>query len=376
MREWRFLRGSPWDFALATWIPCTCLVIQAWLFTSGVPRDVPIAVVDEDHGAVSRSLIRALDAAPGIRVAAQPADLEQAWSLARRLGVYAIAYIPADASRDGARTGSATVFAYYNASYRVAAQTALGDVSDVVRAIGGQVATTYVAKAKGPESVRQVPIIAQTTVLFNSGRSYETFLLALILPAVILFGLTLSVTAAFAREIRDRTVATWLESSGGLLPAAIGKAFPYVALFFAQGVVSVLWVALIPGDRVRGSITLLVVGQALMCIAYAAIGLAVAGAVRNMATALSAVSLYAGTALAYSGRTFPVNEASTFVRVWNLLLPFTSYVKLQAQQLDMGAPASASLAHVAALVAFIVIPGAIGLRLYGRVARQPASWGE
>ena len=377
VREWRYLRGSPWDLALATWVPCACLVILVWLFSSGVPRGVPIAVVDEDHSAVSRSLTRALYAAPGIRVTAQPADLQQAWSLARRLDVYAVVYIPVDATRDGARSGSATIFTYYNASHRAAAQTAIGDVSDVVQAVSGQVAARYVAEAKGPASVRQAPVVVQSTVLFNSARSYATFLLSLTLPAVILFGLTLSVTAAFARELRDRTAATWLTSSGGeLVPAVIGKAFPYLALFFVQGVMSVLWVALATGGGVRGSIVLLVVAQALMYLAYAAIGLAIAGAMRNMATALSFVSLYAGTTLAYSGRTFPVNGADPFVRVWNLLLPFTSYVKLQAQQLDMGAPASASLAHVAALMAFIAIPGAIGLRLYGRAAREPASWGE
>ena len=376
-REWRFLRGSPWDLALATWVPCTCLVMLAWLFSSGVPRRVPIAVVDEDHSAVSRSLTRALDAAPGIRVTAQPADLQQAWSLARRLDVYAVVYIPADASRDGGRTGSATVFGYYTASHRVATQTAIGSVSDSVQAVSGQVAATYVAEANGPRSVRQSPILAQATVLFNSARSYAAFLLSLIFPAIILFGLMLSVTAAFAREIRDRSVDAWLASSGGkLVPAAIGKALPYVALFLTQGVLSLLWVALIRGDGVRGSIALLVVAQALMFTAYAAIGLAISGALRNMATALSFVSLYAGTALAYSGRTFPVNDASAFVRVWNMLMPFTSYVKLQAQHLDMGAPPSASLVHVVALIAFIVIPGAIGLRLYGRLARDPALWGE
>jgi ABC-2 type transport system permease protein len=377
VREWDFLRGSPWDLALATWVPCACLGIFAWLLSSGVPRGVPIAVVDEDHSAVSRSLTRALDAAPGIRVAAQPADLLHAWSLARRLDVYAVVYIPADASRDGARTGSATILAYYNASHRIAGQTAVSDVSDVVRAVGGQVAATYVAQSRGPRSVGRSPVVAQATVLFNAARSYASFLLSLTLPAVLLFGLALSVTSAFARELRDRSVAAWLASSdGALVPAAIGKALPYLALFFVQGVASVLWVALVPGGGVRGSVVLLVVGQALMYIAYAAIGLMIAGAVRNMATALSFVSLYAGTALAYSGRTFPVNDASTFVRVWNLLLPFTSYLKLQAQQLDMGAPASASLGHVVALVAFIVIPGAIGLRLYGRATRQPGSWGE
>jgi ABC-2 type transport system permease protein len=349
----------------------------AWLFSGGVPRDVPIAVVDDDHSAVSRSLIRALDAAPGIGVTEQPADLEEAWSLARRLDVYAIVYIPPDASRDGARTGTATLFTYYNASQRIATQTAVSDVSDAVQAISAQVARKYVAEARGPPSVRQAPVVAQATVLFNSARSYGTFLLSLILPAILLFGLTLSVTAAFARELRDKTVATWLTSAGGrLLPAAIGKALPYVALFLLQGVASLLWVALIPGDRVRGSILLLVFAQALMYIAYAAIGLFIAGGVRNMATALAAVSLYAGTTFPYSGRTFPVDDASKFVRFWNLILPYTSYVKLQSQQLDIGAAPNASLGHIAALLAFIAIPGAVGLLLYGRAAREPASWGE
>lgn len=376
-REWNFLRGSPWDFALVTWVPCTCLVILAWLFSGGVPRGVPIAVVDDDHSAVSRSLTRALDAAPGIRVAAQPTDLRHAWSLARRLDVYAVVYVPANASRDGARTGSATILSYYNASHRVAAQTAIGDVNEVVQAVSRQVATTYVAQSRSLPGVRQAPVVAQTTVLFNSARSYETFLLSLVLPAVILFGLALAVTSAFARELRDRSVVAWLESSGGaLVPAAIGKALPYVALFLVQGVVSMLWIALVKGVGVRGSVVLLVVAQLLMCMAYAAIGLMVAGGVRNMATALSIISLYAGTALAYSGRTFPVNDASLFVRVWNLLLPYTSYVKLQTQQLDMGAPASVSFGHVAALVAFIAIPGAIGVQLYRRAARDPSSWGE
>lgn len=376
VREWAFLRGSPWDLALATWAPFVCLVVFAWLFSSGVPRRVPIAVVDEDHSAVSRSLMRELNAAPGIRVAAQPADLQQAWSLARRLDTYAVVYIPAAASRDGARTGSATIFAYYNASHRVATQAAVGGVSDAVQAVSGQVATTYVAEAKGPRSVRRAPVVSQATTLFNSARSYATFLVSLLLPAILFFGLMLSATAAFARELRDRTMAVWLESSGGrLLPAVIGKALPYLALFFVQGLVSVLWLALVPGDGVHGSVVLLVIGQALMYIAYAAIGLAIVGTVREMTTALSFVSVYAGTALAYSGRTFPVNDASLFVRVWNHLMPYTSYVKLQAQQLDMGAPVSASLEHLAALTAFIVIPGVLGLRAYGRAARAPASLG-
>ena len=70
--------------------------------------------------AVPRPLARKLDASPGLRVAAQPRDLTEAWSLVRSLQVYAVVYLPANAARDLQRLGSGTVFSYYNASYLTA----------------------------------------------------------------------------------------------------------------------------------------------------------------------------------------------------------------------------------------------------------------
>jgi ABC-2 type transport system permease protein len=376
VREWKFLRGSPWDMALATWLPFLCLATLAWLLSSGVPRGIPIAIVDEDHSALSRGLTRALGAAPAITIVAQPPTLSRAWELARGLGIYAVVYIPPRASRDIARGGSATVFAYYNASYRTAGQAALSDIGSAVQSFAGQVAAVDLAKRRGLESIRLAPVVVQTTMLFNPARSYEYFLLALLFPAVLHLGLTLSVASALGRELRDGSAAEWLtESSDALLPAIGGKVLPYIMLFLAQGIAGIVWLASIRDDGVQGSLLLLVTAQILFYLAYAAIALLFVGATRNMATALSLVSVYAGTSIAFSGMTFPVQEASAFVRTWNLILPYTSYVKLQVQQLTMGAPMSASLAHVAALLAFIIIPGTIGGWLYGRAVRAAESSG-
>jgi len=378
-REWAFLRRSPWDLALATWLPCLCLALLAWLLSGGVARALPIAVVDDDHSTFSRALTRALRAAPAVRVTAQPAALGDAWALARALDVYAVVYIPSEASRDIARGASATVFAYYNASYRSAGQAAVGDIASVVQAFDIQIAMVDVARMRGGgrRSGRLSPVVAQTTMLFNPMRSYEYFLLSLIFPAVLHFALTLSVVGALGRELRDSSVCAWLSAShGALLPAVAGKLLPYLVLFLAQGIASLAWLSSIPANGVAGSVTLLIAAQALMYMAYAAIALLFVGLTRNMATALSLAAVYAGTSLAFSGAGFPVQETSTFVRVYNLLLPYTSYLKLQVQQLSMGAPWSASLVHVAALVGFVVVPGAIGLRLYSRAARGPSAWGQ
>ena len=95
-----------------------------------------------------------------------------------------------------------------------------------------------------------------------------------------------------------------------------------------------------------------------------------------MGTSLSLTGLYAGTSLAFSGATFPVQGAPLFAQVWSQLLPFTAYLKLQAQQLDLGAAWTASLSLLGTLLLFVLVAGGAGLRLYARGARDPASWGQ
>ena len=120
----------------------------------------------------------------------------------------------------------------------------------------------------------------------------------------------------------------------------------------------------------------MVAAQAAMYLAYGGIALLLVGATRNMGTSLSLTGLYAGTSLAFSGATFPVQGAPLFAQVWSQLLPFTAYLKLQAQQLDLGAAWTASLSLLGTLLLFVLVAGGAGLRLYARGARDPASWGQ
>ena len=377
LRECEFLRRSPWDLALATWLPCLCLAALAWLLSSAVPRGLPIAVVDEDRSAMSRELIRMLDAAPAIEVAAQPSSLSSAWSQARSLEAYAVVYIPRDLSREVARAGQGTLFGFYNASYPSGGPTAVRDVSSVVQAFGSRVAWNEVALNRGPRVLKAPPIAVQVSLLFNSTSSYEYYLLALLLPAVLHLALCLSVVGALGRELRDGTAGAWLQSSGdALVPAVVGKVSPYVLLFTAQGCASLLWLTVLRGNEVHGSASLLVLGHVLLYAAYASMALLLIGATKTMGTALSLATLYAGTSLAFSGATFPIEGASLFARIWNLLLPFTAYVGLQAEQMQIGSPWTTSLKHFLVLMLFVAVPGALGLRLYGRAARDPAMWGR
>lgn len=376
-REWRFLRRSPADLALAAWLPGLCLVLLAWLLARGVVRDLPVAVVDDDRSAASRELTRLLDATPALAVSAHPRSLAEAWPLVRARDVYAVVYVPAGASRDVARGGSATVFAYYDATLPTAAQAVRGDAGAAVQALGARLTRRETARLRGGPAVRPPPVLVQASTPGNPARSFEAYLLALLIAAVLHFALCLSAAAAFGRELRDATAAGWLRASGGaLFPAAAGKAAPYLGLCALQGVAGMVWLAVVRGHGVHGSVAMLLLGQGALYLASVAVALLFVGLTRNMGTALSLTTLYVGAALAYSGATFPIDGATPFAVVWNRLVPLTAYLKLQAGQLWGGASWGASADDLAALLLFALVPGALGLRLFARAARDPAAWGQ
>lgn len=376
-REWAHLGRNRWDLALCSWVPWLLIALVMVVFLNGSLRHVPIAVVDHDHSETSRSLIRKLSAAPGIHVKAVPASLEEAWSLVRRLDVYAVVHIPADVSRQMARGGSGTVFAFYNASHLTIGQSASRDIASALQAQNIESTRMRGQYIQGRPALTAVPVQVQSTVLFNAARSYEHFLVGLVAPAILQLAFCLSVVAAFGRELRDGTVAGWLAASGGRLgSAALGKLLPYLVLFMVYGAATIVWLAHVRGDGIAGSATMLMVGYATMYLAYAAIAVLLVGLTKNMATALSLTGMYTGVALAFSGGTFPLIGGPLFTQIWSYLLPFTAYVQLQMQQLDMGAPWNVSMWQVSAMLMFLVIAGPIGMMLYRRAAGDPASWGQ
>ncbi|WP_422505444.1 ABC transporter permease [Stenotrophomonas sp. GZD-301] len=357
-RELRHLRADRAELALVTVLPLLMLVVMAWLFSASVMRAVPIAVVDLDHSAESRLLTRMLDASPGLAVASQPATLADAQTQLRRLDVFAVVLVPRDATRQALRGGEGTVLAYYNASYLTTGQSAARDVTDAVGAWNARLLKERIGLQVGPAKLRAAPIRVQSEILYNPARSYELFLLPLIFPAVLSLVLALAAASSVGREVRDGTLATWLGDAPWA--ALAGKLMPYVALFALYGAAGVLYLAYLRGDGVAGSLLLLLLAQPLFYLACAAYAVLFVGLTRDMGTALSVVGLSLGTALAFSGATFPVIDAPLFTRVWNLLLPLTAYVKLQTQQQFVGAPGAVSLWPLATLTLMVLVAGGIG----------------
>ncbi|WCM28554.1 ABC transporter permease [Sphingomonas sp. QA11] len=377
-RELRFLATHFWDLALVTWVPLLLMAVVAVQLSSGVMRGLPIAVVDEDGTAVSRELTRRLDAAPGLRVAARPADMRAAEALVRSNRAYAVVLIPANTERAVLRGTAGSVTTFYNASYSTPSGAALREVGNVVQGYAATLAATQTAATVGPGKVRRPPVAAQSAVLFNPQGSYELQLVALIHPALLHLIFMVAVASALGRELRDGTIGAWI---GGDTPvrataAVAGKLVPYIAIFTGWGLLAIGYLAVLRGWPVAGSVAMLLTGYVAMYLAYIGVTLLIVGLTLTMSKALSVAGLYAGASFAFAGAIFPVESASAFARLWSALLPYSAFAKLLAEQWIMGAPVGQSLWQVLAMLAFLLVGGGVGLPRYLAATRRPETWGR
>jgi len=365
--ELRHLVRDRWDLAGLTLIPALLLFLIGAMFWQGSMRRLPIVVVDDDRSSASRAILRAIDAAPLVHIVAMRATEAEAVEEVRRGHANGFVHLPKDLGAGLARHRTPVIRILYNASFLSSgSQAASGAASAVQAAAASLVVDQLSGHALPPDPTRRFAV--EAVPLNNAASSFEWFLSTLIYPAVL--HLVAAVTAAMAlgRELEDRSLAGWAAGSGAIVPALFGKMLPYVAAASLWGVAWLLFVTLGRGWRVEGSIAAIVAAQTLFYLGTAAISALLVAATRETATALSVCAVYAGSALAYAGATLPLNGGSGFARFWSEVLPLTHYLALQTGQLG-GQDLATVVAPMLALLAYVLVPGALAWVLIRRQAR-------
>lgn len=380
-REARRLLASPWDLAMVTWVPLLAVLLMGWIFSAGIPRHLPVGVLDDDHSALSRQLVRMLDATPGLQVVQHYANTAEAERALRSVEVYAVVTIPRDLSLTVKQGRTAQVTLLHNAQLGTHSGVLQRDVRAAVGTLSAGIEMAARNKRGEPAKAVRVsmePIHTQLLALFNVSTNYEQFLGAALIPALLHI---LAMTAGawtVGRELRDCTLGEWLGASGSLLRtggALLGKlALPWASLTLVAllALVGITWGR---GWHPPGNLAWVAAGLALLMAVSVAAGAALAGLTRSLRTALSGAGFFAAPAFAFSGVGFPLAGMPASARAWAEAMPYTHYIRLQIEQLQMGAPLRTSVPTVVALMlatALLLMAGSAALHL---ARSKPQSWG-
>lgn len=383
-REWGRLRASPWDWAMVSWVPLLVLALMCWIFSAGQPYRLPIAVWSEDSSALSRQLVRMLQATPGLEVRQTVLNRGEAADALLRREVYGVVHIPPDLETHVKQGRGGAVTLLHNAQLATASSLLQRDLKQVVGTLSAGVEMQTAARRGTPHQVLQVqmePIKTQLVALFNVSTNYEQFLAAALIPALIHI---LAMTAgawSVGRELRDRTLGDWLSPGGqpanvaSVAAALFGKLLPPAVLLWGSGMAALLYLALLRGWTVAGSMAWIAVGLAALVAVSLACGAALAAITLSLRTALSGAGLLSAPAFAFSGMGFPLLAMTGSARSWALAMPYTHYARLQVEQWQMGASVVQTLPVVAGLLLATLLLFALASAGLSRGLRRPEKWG-
>jgi ABC-2 type transport system permease protein len=170
-------------------------------------RNLPIAVVDQDHTEVSRDLTQALNADEALTVAVRANTLAEAQSALDRHDVFAILEIPKDTERQVLRGDEARIAAYVDAAYFLLYSRTLQGISEAAATASADVALRG-ARQDGSlafaATARSSPVAILSQPLFNPTGGYASYVVpaafVLILQQTLLLGVASLGGAAYERD--------------------------------------------------------------------------------------------------------------------------------------------------------------------------------
>ncbi len=379
VRELERLPRFPVLWALLGPIPLAAGLLLTGVFNAEVVRRLPIGILDFDGTQTARLAARWVDAARSVDVVTRVQDLGEAQALLVQRQVYAVVVVPRHFERDLLRGRSPQVTLLYNEQYLTAGNLISADVGRAVNAGSGAVAFEL-QRGRGvtqaAAEAAAAPVRVDSRLLFNPAINYARGVGLVLIVGLMQIVAGLSAIYVVGRELRDSTAGEWLAAAGGSpLVAWIGKLAPYLIYDL------MLMLVLIGGFvawfhiPVLGNLGLLALGALTFSLASKAIAVLFTVWLANLRKALGVGSLFFGTAVAFSGVTFPVIAMSTFAQVWSGFVPLTRFMLLLRDQVMVGAPLRISAAPILVLAGTALIAGLLAFPRMGRVLRDSRLWG-
>lgn len=347
-RELMLIRSSRPLLAAVTILPALSLLLIAAMLSRGALGDLPIAIVDDSHSSASRSLVSDMAAQGGLAIVSAPANESEADVLLRSGEIWAYAVIPATFGNIAPTADPVRISV--NATYLSVGSTVERKMRRAVLGAFTKSVQSQVSQSGLTLEADDLPEI-QVNLLFNPQSSLEFYLEALIQPAILHLIAACVGVFVVVSEIREGSLAQWVEETGGGIAAWAGKYLPYLAALSGWGAAWMIWLVGFREWRMEGSLLFAMIAQVTLLAASLTLSGAIAALTRQSGIAFSASALYAGSALAYSGGSLPIQGSAAPVLWWSEALPFTHYLRIQMDQF-LGSPIAVDMADLALLLAY------------------------
>lgn len=325
-RELLALWHDPWQLALVSYLPIIGILVLWWLFSAGHPKQLPVAIIDQDHSQVSRMLNRNLQANSVVKPLYY-ADIPTAKAAMENAQVYAMVVLPYQLQKDLLTAKQPNIDIRYNGQYLLIGKLLSSELQQSLAAGLQDKALLKQLAAGVPKVQAKVNlklIEAQVNALYNPNTNYVVFLLPPVLIAFMQIFAMLVFANSLTRELRLRTFKHCFDV--GIYRTLFAKFIFLTPFILLQGIfIFTLLYGLLDLPQF-GQPLQLVIAQVMMLIAIWLIVLTIFLLIQESARVISFCAAIFAPAFAFMGVTFPTHEMPLLAQWWRKFMPSTHYI--------------------------------------------------
>lgn len=360
-RELKMYSRRPLFLFCLLMAPVFCAVFFVTLMDAGLPTKLPAGIVDLDNTAVSRTIVRTIDAMEETDIVASYSSFSDARKAMQRGDIFGFFYVPDGTTERALSSRQPKISFYTNEAYMVPGSLLMKDLRTASELTGLALTreTLYAKGATEDEAMGIIqPVVIETHPLNNPYLDYSVYLTNILLPGILILLIMLATAYTVGLEWKNGTQKRLYRMAGhSSTVALVGKLLPQTLIFtlmFMFYDVYMYRIMLFPCNS--GIVSMMLLGLVTV-LASQAFGVFFFGLfLGQMRVAMCLCSLWGILSFSLAGFTYPVTAMSPFLRGLAWLFPLRHYYLIYVNQALNGYALLYVWPAVAALLCFTVLP--------------------
>ena len=337
-----------------------CFIFFLTFFNEGQPEKMPIAVVDLDNSSFSRQFVRNLQSTQHIDIIEHLYSFKEAREEMQRGKIYAFVFIEPDFYKSLTTNRRPNLTFYVNNAFLIAGSLSAKDISYMSLMTAGGV-QRQLLRAKGVPDSQIMGIVQPLTVdmhsIGNPWINYGTYLLNVLLPAMLHLMTLLLTVFCIGVELKERSSKEWLENAdNSMFVSLLGKLLPYTIIFVALGIIGNLLLYKFMHFPLNSGIGWMFLATILLVLSGQALGILFIGLLPVLRDGITVAGVFGTLSITAAGATFPVEQLPYFFRALTLTFPLRHYFLIYVNQALNGVDVTHSLTKYLILCGFTLLP--------------------
>ncbi len=357
VKEFIQLRRDRVSFAMIVMIPLVQLMLFGYAINT-TPRDLPTAVLLQEHNDVGRSILAALQNTRYFRVTELPRNEAELDHLILAGRVLFAVEIPAGFERAVRRGDTPSLLVAADATDPVASGSALSALGTLV--------TTALAHDHAIPKQTPAPFAIRVHARFNPGAITQLNIVPGLVGTILTMTMLIFTALSVTREIERGTMENLLSMPITPFEIMLGKIIPYIVVGFVQAAMIIGIGVTLFGVPILGSLGLLAGLSTLFIATNLSIGYTFSTVAQNQLQAMQMSIMYFLPNILLSGFLFPFAGMPVWAQWIGETLPLTHYLRIVRGIMLKGATVSDLHYDAAAMFVLMLVAMTIAVTRFRR----------